>query len=519
MNEPGSRAANIVDVVPSLNPFGAGPIGLGRAGVVDEAAILTSAGFLLFGLCAALFARAWARRVNPAAGGTRRGLQIAGGALQLVCAVILPFAGDLLEFFILWELISLGAVLVLASDPERGRLLRTYLPIQIAGAIALIVAIAAHHAESGSLVLPPGGLRAGSPFALLAVLVKAAVFPLHLWMVETYPRVSPAVTVMLSAFGTKSGVFAAYRLIPGLPGLELLGALSALLAVLYALRQRRLRPFLTFHIASQIGYMIAGIGGVTAASQLAGVYHLSNHVMYKGLLLMCAAVLIRRYRTEDMYLIRNLGSRTSLAVVAAALVGALAISGVPPFNGFVSKAFLKAHASTPTVYWLLVGASIGTAMSFTKFLWLSFLGGHLLGARDVLDRKILSETSVPSDGPWTQPGETVGMAVLACACAGMTFLPLVLFSELSFAYLFSRLVLAGGVWPAAVGAAGFVVVYPYLLRGLKLLPNGTPVGRRLLLVGTAFVRSVRRLHTGDLRDSVAWMLVGLVAVWLVSLIV
>ena len=518
MNDLTNGTANRADFRPALNPFGVGPIGLGRASVVDEAAILTSVGFLLFGLCAALFVRAWNRRERLETGDRRRVLPAIGGSLQLVCAVLLPFTADLLEFFVLWELISLGAVLVLASEPGRGRLLRTYLPIQIAGAIALIVAIAAHYAEAGSLGLTPDGLQAGAPFALFAVLVKAAVFPLHLWMVETYPRVSPAITVMLSAFGTKSGVFAAYRLIPGLPGLELLGALSALLAVLYALRQRRLRPFLTFHIASQIGYMIAGIGGLTAASQLAGVYHLSNHVMYKGLLLMCAAVLIRRYRTEDMYLIRNLGSRTNLAVGVAALVGALAISGVPPFNGFVSKAFLKAHASTPAVYWLLVGASIGTAMSFTKFLWLSFLGGHLLGARDVLDRKILSATRPRSGRPWTRPGEAVGMATLACACAGMTFLPLVIFPELSFVYLFSRLVLAGGVWPAAVGAAGFVLVYPHLLRGLKLLPNGAAAGRRLLVAGAGFVRSVRNLHTGDLRDSIAWMIVGLVAVWLVTLI-
>lgn len=492
----------------AVTPFGPGLLGLGQAAIVDDAAVLTAAGFLVFCVFAALFARESGRERTRG----RRLLFRAGVALQLLAATTLPFAADLLQFFILWELVSLGAVAILLCESGRLRLLRIYLPIQIAAAVALIVAIALHSVAADGLLLPAsGGLAAGQPFALFAVLVKAAVFPLHIWMVQTYPRVSPASTVILSAFGTKSGVFAAYRLLPGLAGLELFGALSALLAVLYALRQRQLRPFLTFHIASQIGYMIAGIGGVAAASQLAGVYHLSNHVMYKGLLLMTAAVLVRRFGTEDMYAIRSHGASTNGPLFAAALIGALAISGVPPFNGFVSKALLKAHAGSAASYWLMVAASVGTAMSFTKFLWLAFLGGHI-------HKGVQDEAAPPLLKRWSGPAELTAMGALATLCISMTVLPVFLFPELQLAYPFSRASIIAGLWPAALGCAGYFLFYPQLLRVFKLLPDGRPAGQVSLEFARGVIRTMRSLHSGDLRDSIAWMLTGLILVWLLTLV-
>lgn len=475
--------------------------------ITDDAALLTAAGFLFFALCAALFAggRSSGKSGHPL-------LYWGGMLLQVLSAVALPFVRDLLVFFILWEFVSIGTAAILFCEPGRARLLRWYLPIQIASAVALMIAIALHVAHTGSFSIAGGeGLAAGSAFALFAISVKAAVFPLHIWMVETYPQVRPVTTVILSAFGTKTGVFAALRLIPGLAGLELFGAISALLAVLYALRQKTLRRFLSFHIASQIGYMIAGIGAVATTAQLAGVYHLSNHVMYKGLLLMTAAVLARRFSEENMYAIRERAWRTSWPLFLAALIGALSISGVPPFNGFVSKAFLKANVGSDVSYWLLVAASVGTAMSFTKFLWLSFLGGHLEA------RKAASD---PADRTtaWSRPGEGLAMLLLSLACVGMTFLPLVMFPQITLSYPFSVNAIIAGLWPAALGAVGFFLVYRYLLPVLHLMPTGATATRIAAAVWTVWSRSVRSLHTGDLRDSIGWMLVGLIVIWVVMLI-
>ncbi|TVQ26542.1 MAG: hypothetical protein EA383_05250, partial [Spirochaetaceae bacterium] len=99
--------------------------------IVDEPALFTAVGFLFFALCATLFAGSRAR------GNTGHPLLYWSGVLvQVGSAVALPFVSDLLTFFILWEFISLGTVAILFCEPGRGRLLRWYLPIQIAAAVA-----------------------------------------------------------------------------------------------------------------------------------------------------------------------------------------------------------------------------------------------------------------------------------------------------------------------------------------------------------------------------------------------
>ena len=110
------------------------------------------------------------------------------------------------------------------------------------------------------------------------------------------------------------------------------------------------------------------------------------------------------------------------------------------------------------------------------------------------------------------------MGALATLCIGMTVVPVFLFPELELAYPFSRASIIAGLWPAALGSAGYFLFYPQLLRLLKLLPDGRSAGRFSLDLARRVIRAMRSLHSGDLRDSIAWMLTGLALVWFLTLV-
>ena len=112
---------------------------------------------------------------------------------------------------------------------------------------------------------------------------------------------------------------------------------------------------LSYHVVSQIGFMIAGLGSASSIAQAGGYYHIASNVLFKGLLFMIAGVLIDCCGTGEFSRLREAGRRSPL-LVAAALFGSAAISGLPPFNGYASKTLLKLGGPGPITAALLVAS-------------------------------------------------------------------------------------------------------------------------------------------------------------------
>ncbi|ERH01809.1 MAG: formate hydrogenlyase subunit 3/multisubunit Na+/H+ antiporter, MnhD subunit [Halonotius sp. J07HN6] len=183
------------------------------------------------------------------------------------------------------------------------------------------------------------GIAGGLPAALAAIGIGVNVgfIGLHTWLPDTYPRPHIAASVFLCVFTTKTGVYGMYRAFPdGHIAIAYMGGAMAVLGATYALFQNDMRRLLSYHIQSQVGYMIAGVGIGGALAQAGAFAHVFNHILYKGLLFMTAGVVI--YRTGEESLKKLGGLAREMPITAGAFsVAALSIAGFPGFNGFVSK--------------------------------------------------------------------------------------------------------------------------------------------------------------------------------------
>lgn len=304
----------------------------------------------------------------------------------VAAAIGVSFAGNFLTFLLFWEMLSLAAaaLVYLKQTAKSIRMATRLLAFQLVGGFSLTVGIVLQYCATGSLELaiPTAGL----PFFILGIGIKTAFIPLHLWVPWGYPAASFPSSVLLAALCTKAGVYGVARILPPGEGIALMGALMALVGVSIALIQGELRRLLSYHIISQVGYMVAGVGLGLAAAVDGGLLHVVNHMIYKALLFMSAGAVILATGTEKIDELHHPKSEEEgsplwkVIPVAAvgAVVGALSIAGMPPFNGYVSKYLLKSGTHDfPLIYWVLQIASVGTALSFAKFVYFGFIKGRL----------------------------------------------------------------------------------------------------------------------------------------------
>ncbi|GAB3035800.1 Na(+)/H(+) antiporter subunit D [Natronobiforma cellulositropha] len=300
------------------------------------------------------------------------------------------FAGDWLTLVFMWEIMALTSTLVVwhyGGDAVRAGY-RYAIAHGIGGSLVLF-AVAAQYAatDTFSMVGPDGemlGIAAGVP-ALLAVLgigVNVAFVGFHTWLPDTYPRPHFAASVFLAAFTTKTSALILFRAFPeGNLYLAYMGGLMAVYGVCFALLQHDMRALLSYHIQAQLGYMVAGIGIGTTIGIAGAMGHLFNNVLYKSLLFMAVGVIIYRTGENDLYKLGGLWREMPITAVAF-LIGALSITAVPGFSGFISKGMVLDAASGyfggpeyQALYWLLFIGAVGTFLSFIKLGYYAFLHG------------------------------------------------------------------------------------------------------------------------------------------------
>ncbi len=277
------------------------------------------------------------------------------------------FAGDLFTLVFFWEIMAFAsAYLVWArrTDEAYASAMR-YLFVHIFGGALLMGGVLWHISETGSIAFT--AFEAGGPAWLIlgGFAVNAAVVPLHAWIADAYPRGTITGSVFLSAFTTKTAV---YTLARGFAGWEILiwaGLLMALWGVVYAILANDIRRVLAYHIVSQVGFMVAGVGIGTELAMQGATSHAYTHILYKGLLFMATGAVIYATGRSKMTELGGL-MREIPWTFWAYMVAALSISSAPFFSGFVSKPMTISaaeYAGTPTTVLLLHLASVGTFLS------------------------------------------------------------------------------------------------------------------------------------------------------------
>ncbi len=289
-------------------------------------------------------------------------LTYAGGALGVT------FAGDFLSFFLFWELMAVSAALIiwLHREPAAVAAGFRYLLVHVTGGLCLLAGIVLHRSQTGSLTFSDMSPHAGGAaftLILLAFLINAAVPPLGAWLPDAYPEASATGAVFLTAFTTKSAVYALIRGFAGTEILVWLGALMAVYGVVYAVLENDARRLLAYHIVSQVGYMVCGVGLGTQLALNGAAAHAFAHILYKGLLFMGAGAVLH---VTSLRKLSDMGGlyKTMPVTLGLYMVGAFAISAVPLFSGFVSKSMVVSAAAETHRTWVFLVLTLASSGTF-----------------------------------------------------------------------------------------------------------------------------------------------------------
>jgi multicomponent Na+:H+ antiporter subunit D len=333
-------------------------------------------------------------------------------------------AGDYATLFVFWELMSIGSTFLVMLNRTMESVLAAfrYFMYHTAGGLLLLGGLLLRYKAVGNLDFVPIDPAAATPadwLILAGFCVNAAVVPLHAWLPDAYPRGTVTGSVFMCAFTTKTAVYVLARAFPGWEVLAVAGTIMAIYGVVYASMENNARRILSYHIVSQVGYMVAGIGIGTAMTVNGAAAHAYAHILYKGLLFMGVGAMLYSTGTQKLDELGGLAPRLPWVMVLY-MVAALSISGMPIFNGFVSKTMTIAGAAEAHRTWIALGlelAAVGTFISVgIKLPYFAFWGGK---APDY-SREL---KPIPANMYF-------GMAILAALCVAQGLFPSILYDYL-----------------------------------------------------------------------------------------
>ena len=382
-----------------------------------------------------------------------RPVAVLGGVFLLSLAGVVC-ARDIVTFLVFWELMTLipaAAILVGRRDRKVRRDVFAYVGITHLGGVGVWLALIALYQQGaiGGAPLVGGGLQA---FVILAALVgfgtKAGIMPAHPWLPRAHPAAPSHISAVMSALMIKVALYGLIRVsfewldpAPGWFGALLLalGGLSAVGGVLYALFQHELKRLLAFHSIENVGIIVMGLGAALlfradgldawgAIAFAAALLHTLNHAVFKALLFLAAGAFERAVHSLELDRLGGLLRRMPWTG-GAFLVGAMAISGLPPLNGFASEWLtLQALLHLATLGGLgtgLGGLVATTALAVTAalavFCFVKVVGLVLLGR----PRRPACAEAV--EAPWSM---RAAVLVLAGVCVALGVVPGLLLPEL-----------------------------------------------------------------------------------------
>jgi formate hydrogenlyase subunit 3/multisubunit Na+/H+ antiporter MnhD subunit len=415
------------------------------------------------------------------------------------------------NFFVLliaWEIVTMLLFFLIAMGQGKPAAMAAGKAFAILGFtdVALLLAVLVLPLLYNTWNITALRIQLGDPFSIIifllmfvAAIAKAGAIPLHSWIpsaAESAPL--PVIAFLPASLDKLLGIYLLARItldvfvLPAHSALSyvimIIGAVTIIVGVFVAVVQHDLKRLLSYHAISQVGYMVLGIGTGNPIGIAGGLFHMLNHAIYKSCLFFTAGSVETRTKTTDVDKLGGL-SKSMPFTFAACLIAALSISGVPPFNGFVSKWMiyqgLVEGRSMIFMVFLFI-AMFGSALTLASFLKLLY--GTFLGQRYEEKELISGSNAIRkyNDVSWTM---IIPMSILALLCIGFGL----------FAFFpinnFIQPVLTGSL--AKVGQTitlGTALWNPTLATILLLL--GLLVGGIIFTISRIKVREVETLFIG-----------------------
>ncbi|ABB14956.1 proton-conducting transporter membrane subunit [Carboxydothermus hydrogenoformans] len=304
--------------------------------------------------------------------------------LMLGTLLGLTTSKELGNFYVFWELMTWTSYFLVIQEQTQ-KALRAgfkYFIMCTSGAYIMLLAILTLHVKLGSLDLTTisANLQVLSPGLMLVVLgmfiigfgVKAGLVPLHSWLPDAHPVAPSSISAPMSGILTKTGIYGLVRILfvvfgvslltkVGTTGqfstigfiISLLGAFTLLYGEIMALLQTDVKKMLAYSTMAQVGEIVITLGVGTYLSFIGALYHILNHAIMKNLLFLAVGALILRVKSQEINKLKGIG-RVMPVTSLCFSIGILAIMGLPPFNGFISK-FLMLYALVQSGHLALAG--------------------------------------------------------------------------------------------------------------------------------------------------------------------
>ncbi len=290
--------------------------------------------------------------------------------------------GDVFNLYVWFEVLLIASFVLMALGGDRGQLEGAikYVTLNLVSSVLFLGAAGILYGFTGSLnmahlatrldeMIPPGLASVLAMVFVVAFGIKAAAFPLFFWLPASYHTPPVAVTALFAALLTKMGVYSLIRLFTLVfvrdvgythTALLVLGALTMITGVLGAVAQYDIRRLLSFHIVSQIGYLLMGLGLFTPLALAGTAYFLAHVILAKSTLFLLCGVIHRFGGDYDLKKLGNLyRERPGIAVLF--LLPALSLAGIPPLSGFFAKLALV-RAALESAQFGMVAAALGVSI-------------------------------------------------------------------------------------------------------------------------------------------------------------
>ncbi len=441
-------------------------------------------------------------------------------------------SNHLLFLLVFWEIVTVSLYLLITTGGKNSNFAATKSFAMIgASDAAFLLGIAMVWVRSGTFVISDISLETTSAVPIIAFLLlltaaitKAGALPLHTWLPTAGVYAPASVMALLPAALDKLlGIFLLVIIVKEIfilksaalsVVLAIIGAATIIIAVMIAMVQHNLKKLLSYHAISQVGYMVLGIATGTPVGIAGAVFHMLNNAIYKCCLFLCGGAVEQAAGTAELDRLGGLGKKMSITF-AACLIAALSISGIPPFNGFVSKWMVYQgviQMGTSGAGWAaklwpiwLTCAIFGSALTLASFvklihsIFLSRLPGKLKDVKEV------------SLSMW------VPMVVLASLCVffGVFYhVPLKLFIYPALNIEPGTAIF--GTWASGLATillvvgiiiGGLILAVSLLSRKVRIVPTWTcgevQTNEQMTIPGTHFYKTVssmgglKQLYTGQ----------------------
>lgn len=354
--------------------------------------------------------------------------------LLITGLVGMTITGDIFNLYVFLEISSIAAYTLIASARRPHAYVASFNYL-ILGSIAggfILLGIANLYAATGTLnmadiaqLLPASyelaTVHAAFLFLIIGFSIKAAFFPLHLWLPDAYAESPSAVTVLLSTVMAKVSIYAMFRILFSVfttayiidtfpvTGFILFIATVAIVAgAVLAIAQKDLKRMLAYSSVSQVGYIMFALGVANQIALEGGLLHILGHAVMKGCLFMVAGLIIYRMGTSRLSELKGVAATMPISCAAFALAGASMI-GIPPTIGFMSKYYL-ALGALEAGHWVYAAVLLLGSLLAVGYIWRFIETAYFGGPHS--DHNEAHPRTAAREGPLSMLVPIVGLALL-----------------------------------------------------------------------------------------------------------